>query len=162
MAAVPTTVTQAVITGELPAITAWADRHPLWSVTVEPEARRLTADTPHPVSGTALRITADLDGYPGLPPLWQFVDPATGQSVPQAFPLGGAPPGINGTIFHSNRVICAPWSRLAYGEHGGPHNDWGGLASWKNAAPTYTKADTLADMLDQIALHLSASPGTHP
>lgn len=161
MAAIPIAVTQAVIASELSAITAWAGRNTHWSVSADIEALQLTAETLHPVTEAKLRIIADLDGYPGIPPRWQFVDPSTGEPTPQAFPLGGAIPGISGSIFHGNRVICAPWSRLAYAEFNGPHGDWGPLTNWKSAAPTYTKADTLADMLDQIALHLSVSPGTH-
>ncbi|MFC0028006.1 hypothetical protein ACFFMM_00510 [Micromonospora chaiyaphumensis] len=64
-----------------------------------------------------------------------------------------------GSIFHPNRLICAPWNRLAYAEHGGPHPDWGALTNWKTAGAGYTKADTLADMLSQIHLHLTLSPG---
>lgn len=61
-------------------------------------------------------------------------------------------------------MICAPWNRLAYKEVNdkGPHDNWGGLTNWTDAAPGYTKADTLADMLSQIELHLSVSPGMCP
>ena len=44
------------------------------------------------------------------------------------------------------------------GDHGGPHGEWT-MTSWRQAAGDYTKADTLADMLDQIHQHLGASPG---
>jgi hypothetical protein len=66
---------------------------------------------------------------------------------------------VPGSIFHPNRLICAPWNRLAYGEHGGPHADWGGQTSWTSVGAGYTKGDTLGDMLSQIALHLAVSPG---
>jgi hypothetical protein len=160
--AVPAAVTRAVLADEVSAVAAWATRQKGWEAQTDMDGLRLSARTTHPATGIPLRIDADLDGYPGFPPAWRFVDPSTGQPLPQAFPRGGAIPGISGSIFHSNRVVCAPWNRLAYAEHGGPHGDWGALTNWKSAAPTYTKADTLADMLSQIALHLSASPGMHP
>ena len=162
MTAVPTAVTRAVLANEASAVAAWVSRQQGWEAAVDLDALRLTARTTHPATSIPLRIDADLDGYPAIPPVWRFLDPATGQPLPHTFPQGGTIPGISGSIFHSNRVICAPWSRLAYAEHGGPHGDWGGLTNWKNTAPTYTKADTIADMLSQIALHLAASPGTHP
>jgi len=36
------------------------------------------------------------------------------------------------------------------------------LANWTDAAAGYTKADTLADMLSQLDLHLAVSPGIMP
>jgi hypothetical protein len=87
-----------------------------------------------------------------------FREECSGQ-VSATFPTGGQIPGVTGSIFHPNRLICAPWSRPAYGEHGGPHSDWGGQTNWTSAATGYTKADTLADMLSQIAMHLAVSPG---
>jgi hypothetical protein len=55
--------------------------------------------------------------------------------------------------------ICAPWNRLAYAVHGGPHNDWGTTTDWKQAAATSTQAHTLPDMLSALRLHLQYSPG---
>ena len=62
-----------------------------------------------------------------------------------------------------NRVICAPWNRLAYKENGGgPPRGLGRDDQLDQRGAGYTKADTLADMLDQIYQHLSASPGMYP
>lgn len=154
---IPTVVTAAVIAAELPALEAWAARRPGWTVCVQDTQPVLVLDAVHPVSGTSVRITADLSEYPAVPPAWRFVDPADGPSAP--FPQAGSNGVVTGSIFHSNRVICAPWNRLAYAEQSGPHGDWGALTNWKSAGQGYTKADTIADMLSQIHLHLSMSPG---
>jgi hypothetical protein len=63
-----------------------------------------------------------------------------------------------GSIFHGSGVICAPFNRLAYGEHGGPHGDWGGPLSWLNVRG-HVRATALADMLALIIAHLNYSPG---
>ncbi|MFY1686191.1 hypothetical protein ACN265_32230 [Micromonospora sp. WMMD730] len=155
---IPAAVTRTVVTTELPAVQAWAARRPGWAVHLDDTALMLIVNAVHPRSGSALRITAQLSGYPAVPPAWRFTDPAGGSAPP--FPQAGTNAEIvPGSIFHGNRVICAPWNQLAYAEHNGPHGDWGGLTNWKNAGAGSTKADTLADMLSQIHLHLTLSPG---
>jgi hypothetical protein len=155
-----------VVAGELPAVLAWAAHRPGWTVQFDDPALHLNVNTVHPACGTALYIRADLRGYRAVPPGWRFLHPDL-DAQPTAthpFPQAGQHLRIQGSIFHGNRVICAPWNRSAYKENGneGLHEDWGGLANWTNAAAGYTKADTLADMLDQIYQHLSASPGMCP
>jgi hypothetical protein len=150
---IPTVVTAAAVEAEFPAVTAWAARRPGWTVRLDATRLTLHADTVHPVTSQPIAITADLTSYPAVPPAWTITGPGG------AFPAAGQFPGVPGSIFHPNRVICAPWNRLAYGEHDGPHPDWAGQTNWTNIAAGFTKADTLADMLSQIALHLAASPG---
>jgi hypothetical protein len=163
---IPTTVTRVVVAEELPAVLAWAARSPGWIVAFDESALHLNVKTAHPVCGTPLHINADVQEYPAIPPAWRFLpaDPDVQTTVAGPFPQAGTHPLIQGSIFHSNRVICAPWNRLAYKQNGdgGIHEDWGGLTNWRNAAVGYTKADTVADMLSQIALHLSVSPGMWP
>jgi hypothetical protein len=159
---IPTVVTRAVVAEELRAVLAWAARRPGWTVEFDEPGLRLIIRTVHPAAGTPLLIHADLHGYRAVPPAWRFLNPDTGEAAGAPFPQHGSRPPIQGSIFHGNRVICAPWNRLAYTEYNGPHGDWGGLANWTAAAPGYTKADTLADMLSQIALHLAVSPGIMP
>jgi hypothetical protein len=153
-------VTQAVMASEMPAITAWAERHQ-WTIHIDLDSQTVTAQTTHPVENAPVVFHADLTGYPALPPTWTCRDDLGG-SPRNAFPLAGTSPAITGSVFHSNQVICAPWSRLAYSEHGGPHSDWGGPTQWKTAAPTYTTAHSLADMLNTLRLHLAVSPGMTP
>lgn len=162
---IPTVITRAVVTEELPAVLAWAARRPGWTVAFDDPALHLDVTTIHPAVGAPLLIQADLQGYRAVPPAWRFLySDAAEQATASPFPLAGTHPLIQGSIFHSNRVICAPWNRLAYKENGagGLHDDWGGLANWTTAAAGHTRADTLADMLSQIALHLSVSPGMCP
>lgn len=149
-------VTRAVLAAEEPAINVWAARHG-WDVDIDHARLGLTARTVHPVAGVPITFHADLAGYPVTPPRWTCRTPED-VLVPAAFPLPGSRPGINGSIFHPNQLICAPWSRLAYGTDGGPHTDWE-LTGWKTVTGDPTQAHTLPDMLSSLAMHLSASPG---
>jgi hypothetical protein len=151
---VPLAVTRAVVATEMVAATAWCDRHG-WTVAVTEDGLHVDATTAHPVTGTVIVFHADLDGYPAIPPVWTCRD-QDGHVGPATFPLPGERPGIPGSIFHGNQVICAPWSRLAYAGHGGPHSDWGDLTAWKTIAGV-TQAHTIADMLNALAVHLAAS-----
>jgi hypothetical protein len=150
------TVTRAMLAAETPAIMAWAARHG-WDIRIDEGALTLDAATVHPASQATIVFHADLDDYPALPPAWTCRDSA-GEAIPSAFPLAGTRPGVPGSIFHPGLVICAPWNRLAYAVHGGPHNDWGELTVWKTVSGGHTQAHTLADMLTALAVHLSVSP----
>jgi hypothetical protein len=152
------TVTRAVLAAETAAITTWAARHG-WDVRIDEDGLTLEAGTVHPASQATIVFHADLDGYPALPPAWTCRDSA-GEVTPSAFPLPGTRPGVSGSIFHPGLVICAPWNRLAYATHGGPHNDWGDLTGWKTVSGGHSQAHTLPDMLTALALHLSVSPGS--
>jgi hypothetical protein len=147
-----------MLAAETPAIASWATRHH-WKVDIDPDALTLDAATVHPVSGTPIVFRAELDGYPAEPPAWTCRDRG-GAATRSAFPLAGSRPGVPGSIFHSDLVICAPWNRLAYAVHGGPHRDWAELTGWKTVSGGATQAHSLADMLSVLALHLSASPAT--
>ncbi len=115
-------------------------------------------DGTHPVTDVPVRIIANLKGYRAIPPGWTFGAPS-GATAAAPFPERNTTTRGVGSIFHPSRIICAPWNRLAYAEHNGPHADWGGLANWTSAGAGITKADTLADMVDQIFWHLSLSRG---
>jgi hypothetical protein len=155
----PPTLARAEVERDLVAAAAWARRHG-WALRGDPDALELRASTYHPASKRLLEIRATLDEYPALPPAWRFVLPGTDESPPAAWPLAGQLAGVSGSIFHPNPCICAPWNRLAYTAHGGPHSEWV-MASWRAIGGGSTKADHLADMLDQLHMHLSASPGFH-
>lgn len=155
---VPASVTQAVVTQERPAVTAWAERHH-WSVTIAQDGTHLDAATVHPVTDTLIVFHAELDGYPAIPPAWTCRD-ADGNVTLATFPVPGQRPAVPGSIFHPNHLICAPWNRLAYGSHSGPHSDWADLSAWKTIGGGVTQAHTLADMLNCLTLHLAASPAT--
>jgi hypothetical protein len=153
----PALVTRAQLEVELPAIMVWGDRVG-WRVNVESASRLVTACTVHPVVGLPLHVRVDCRNYPSIAPAWRFLDQA-GESPRSAYPAPGQRAGINGSIFHGNGLVCAPWNRLAYKDYGGVHADWGAFTAWKTAAPTYTQAHTIADMLQTLSVHLIASPG---
>lgn len=155
---IPRDVTIAVVEDELPTVTAYAQRHG-WTVTWLPDSLALLADGRHP-DGSAVRLHADVEGYRAVPPAWRFIPPDADTVQPHRFPQAGALPGGVGSIFHSNRVICAPFNSLAYSDHGGPHNDWNGPGAWLDVR-RHVRAITLDAMLAQIVSHLHYSPGWH-
>ena len=55
--------------------------------------------------------------------------------------------------------MCAPFNRLAYGAHEGPHSDWGSLAQWMTAGEGYVHAVKLGDMLSAILRDFRLSSG---
>ena len=138
---------------------AWARRRRTWRVAVDYERLRLSAEVDHPREGQGLLlILADLDDYRVVPPAWRFVDEA-GNSPKSAWPAPGERLGGGGSIFHSQLVLCAPFNRLAYAQHGGPHGDWGAPTNWLAERPGIVRASNLGEMLAVIDLHLSVSPG---
>ena len=52
-------------------------------------------------------------------------------------------------MFNTSCFICAPFNRLAYKIHGGPHQDWNGPEKWLDVCG-HVGARTLAEMLAQI------------
>lgn len=165
----PTEVTAAEMEEELPSISAWADRHD-WTVAYDPMCRTGTVTALHPVTNATVTFHFNVDGYPAQAPAWWCGAPPDGReegagsapvSTHAAFPAPGSGPigAPAGSIFHSQPVICAPWNRLAYQIHGGPHGDWGTPADWKKAGAGYTQAHTIADMLSSLQIHLQYSPG---
>jgi hypothetical protein len=156
VSALPVSAARASVEAELDAARVWAARHG-WSITWDAEAMLLRAATYHPVARRLVELTGRTYGYRAIPPAWTFVRPGTEETCAEVFPAGGAMPGL-GSIFHGNVVICAPWNRLAYSEHGGPHDNWFGPASWLQVREG-TIAYTIPDMLAIIDVHLRASPG---
>lgn len=152
------TVTRAVMADESLAITAWGVRRD-WKIQIDDSELVLRAQTIHPQSKVPIVFHANLEGYPAMPPAWTCQD-LDGAVSPAVFPAPGTRQGVTGSIFHPGLIICAPWNRLAYSIHGGPHNDWTDLSQWRTVGAGTTQAHTLADMLTTIALHLAASPAT--
>jgi hypothetical protein len=156
---IPRALTVAVIHGEeLDPALEWARRagvEILWDADSLVLRARLTQRN----TGERFYLLGRLDGYKAVPPAWQFCDSTWGSpGLRQHYPAPASIPGI-GSIFHTNPVICAPFNRLAYQAHGGPHSDWGGPEQWLGAAPGYAHAETLADMLAIIARDLNYSSG---
>ena len=165
MAQLPLDAVRAILAqeSEIPAALAWAERH---GHTLEYDSDSLTVRLP--VDGPAVGangarepylLVGWLEDFDLLPPIWRFVDPRNGRVIGRAaYP---APGPTGSSVLHSNGVICAPWSRLAYADagEGGPHSDWGAQREWKRAAPNYTHAETIPDMLDRIVREIRCSGG---
>lgn len=155
----PPAVTRAVLGHELPPAKAWAERH-RWVLLFHDDSFRLDLRFIHPREEHGrVRLLGDLVGYKVVPPAWQFVDFETGEPSRSAWPAPGSLPRVSSSIFHSSGVICAPFNRLAYKDHGGPHGDWSGAENWLAVRPAIVRATTIGEMLQVIALHLSVSPG---
>jgi hypothetical protein len=157
---VPREVTAAVVGEELPALRAYAGRHG-WQITWDEASLVLLADGSHPADGSPARLHADLAGYRALPPAWTFIPHNAEAAVPGRFPAPGPLPGGVGSIFHTSRLICAPFNRLAYQQHGGPHQNWGRPAAWLDVRG-HVRATRLGEMLAQIVTHLNYSRGWQP
>lgn len=157
---VPPEVSRASLAVEFPSAASWAGRH-AWTLDLDPAVLKVTVRLTHP-NGTALVLVGEFDDYPMLAPAWRFVD-ETGASPTSAWPAPRNVPELSSMFINGSRgpVICAHFNRLAYGEHGGPHGDWGAVARWREI-DTGIQAATLGDMLSAINRHLSISPGMLP
>jgi hypothetical protein len=153
---VPRDVTIAVVEEELAAMRAYGGRHG-WTVDWRPVVLVLLADGTHP-DRSPVRLHADVAGYRAQPPAWRFIPPGSESPEPYRFPKSESLPGGIGSIFHSSKVICAPFNRLAFKDHDGPHQDWGGPTAWLDVRGN-VRANALAQMLAIITAHLHHSPG---
>ena len=147
-------VVDAWIEAELPGAIAWARRHSISLTSLFPEKRLLRVTFVQEPSHERFFLQGRFDQYKSLPPVWDWRDetwketgaPSFGPR-PQSTPFGSS-------IFlsHGSKIIiCAPFNRLAFSEHGGPHSDWGGPAQWITAGSDYVQATTIGDMLHAIA-----------
>lgn len=134
---------------------AYAARHG-WQVTWRPDDLVIIAEGKHPADGSPACLHGDLAGYRAQPPAWRWTTGEPHHTTVIAIP-GQLPGGIS-SMFHDNGTICAPFNRLAYKEHNGPHNDWGGPLAWLSVRGQVS-ATVLGEMLAQIVLHLKYSPG---
>jgi hypothetical protein len=150
--ALPPTAARISVEEDLDGARAWAGRHN-WTILWVAEALTLRAGTYHLRAQRLVEVTAQCDGYRALPPEWRFVRPDTDETGREWHPAAGGP-----SIFHGNALICVPWNRLAYAEHGGPHGDWSGPTAWLQVREGPV-AFTIPDMLAVIDAHLGQSPG---
>lgn len=146
--------------GEIPGALRWAAHH---GIHIEWDESRLELRV-WLVGQSAVRgatedylLLGSFDDFPVLPPNWRFLDPRTELVVGRAaYPEPNMP---QGSIFHPQGLICAPWSRASYAEFRGPHQDWTEPAKWRIVAPRNTQAPAIPDMLARIAAEVAASRG---
>jgi hypothetical protein len=150
VSALPPSAVRATVKDELDGARAWAARHN-WSLDWNPEQLLLKAATYHHALHRLVEVIADTDGYRAVPPAWRFVRPGTDELDPAWFPKIALIAMVGVTP-----VICAPWNRLAYQEHGGPHENWSGASAWLQVNEG-TIAHTIPDMLQLIEAHLRGS-----
>ncbi len=162
-------VTRVVVETEMEPALSWAARHG-WELQLDASALRLTALMAHPADKHPLALVADLNGYRGVPPAWEFVDRETRARDRHAFPKGAplfAPPGQKASIFteyQGTPVVCAPFNRLAFADGTGIHGNWGASSGWLSLivdGGDIVRASTLGEMLATIELHLRVSPGRY-
>jgi hypothetical protein len=144
---------------ELPGAQAWASRYGVPLLWV-PEGLEVRATFTQSETNDLFYLRGSFDDYRGLAPAWTFTDAAwIAEPRPQLFPRPATTP-YGASVFHGNAVICAPFNRLAYAKHHGPHKDWGGPTSWLTAGrPNEVKAHYLGDMLSVIHQHFRFSRG---
>lgn len=148
-----------IVEEELAGAQAWSERRAV-PLTWVPELLEVRATFAQPGTGELFYLRGRFDDYRVLPPAWTFTDAAwSAEPAPQLFPRPMSGP-YGASMFHGNAVICAPFNRLAYVEHKGPHSDWGGPASWLTAgAADQVKAHVLGDMLHLILRDMVHSSG---
>ena len=149
---VPEHVTAAVFANEIAAACEWAKRERMQLDAVIPKTL-LRATLVQEASGEHFYLQGRFDGYKALPPEWVWCDSEwSGHGNRRLSPEAARTPYGNSMFLdHSGRaVICAPFNRLAFRPHGGPHKNWGELTHWMSAGNGYVHAVTIADMLDVI------------
>ena len=150
---IPPETTQLILQHEMAGASKWAERH---SVPLQwrPERLEVRAILKQPETDELFYLRGVFDDYRRLPPAWTFTsDEESTEAAMHFAPRVDKPPfGSSLFIKKNNRpVICAPFNRLAYAEHNGPHANWRGAANWLTAGqPNRAKAHYLGDMLQVI------------
>lgn len=112
--------------------------------------------TMHANDGDLFIVEIKLDNYKEIPPLFEFIDPDTGErGTPHAYPR------THDSLFHTAPCICAPFNRKAYKAafEIGPHGDWN-LSDWMNSnanGTDWSNYSKLGAMLLLIQTRLSRS-----
>ncbi len=132
---------------------AWAERHQIALDTRLLAERIIRVALVQQGKGEKFYLQGNFDDYKELPPIWEWRD--EGWSTTDGLYLSPGPRdtpfGSSMFLRHKNRgIICAPFNRLAYGTHDGPHSNWGDPAQWMTAGPGYVSAMTIGDMLQSI------------
>lgn len=150
----PDAVVDAWIARELPGAIAWAKRHGISLTPLFPNERLLRVVLIQESSKQRFYLQGSFEQYKALPPMWDWRDETWTKT--EAASLGPRPPqttpfGSSMFLSRGNKiVICAPFNRLAFADHGGPHSDWGGAAQWISAGLDFVQANTIGEMLQAI------------
>ena len=149
----PPTVTDAAITSEIEGAMAWAVRHGIDLTARMPKERVLRVVLVQNRSQEKFFLQGQFDQYKALPPVWDWRDANWSDSSrlylspkPENTPFGSS----MFLVQNNKAIICAPFNRLAFNSHGGPHSDWGEPTQWMTAGNGYVYAVTIGDMLQAI------------
>ncbi len=149
----PDIVVNAAIKSELMGTMAWAARHGIEVTTLMPAKKILRIVLIQEISMDRFYLQGQFNQYKAMPPVWDWRDENWSEKgglclSPKA---EKTPFGSSMFFVNNNRaVICAPFNRLAFHTHGGPHNNWGDPTQWITAGRGYVSAVTIGDMLQAI------------
>lgn len=147
----PNRVTTAALDGEIEAAHEWAKRERI-QLDCDIPLRLLRAVFVRDDPADCFYLRGRFDSYKALPPIWEWCDENWSDAGSRAHSPEPAGTSYGSSIFLNHRtsaIICAPFNRLAYSDHGGPHGDWN-LADWMKVRGV-VYAVTVADMLQTIA-----------
>jgi hypothetical protein len=163
----PATDVRAVVEVELDAARAWASRNGAGLEWI-PDELELRMTLSQLETNELFFFRGRFDDYQAIAPHWQCVSATwLGGDVLSDYPKPkeGLPRAsiylVHTVAGARTPVICAPFNRLAYAEHKGPHGDWGAPANWLAAPQAHVRATTIPDMLSVLQLHFLATRGRH-
>lgn len=158
---VPKDSTVRVVEHELEGANTWANRYGV-SLRWYPDKLELHVAMEQASTGDMFYLLGRFDDYREEPPEWLFCDERWVWKVDRKYFPQPQSASIGSTFLSSGPkapVICAPFNRLAYAEHDGPHDDWGGPAQWITPKGGWVYAVEIGDMLQAIRRDLNASKG---
>ncbi len=157
----PRDTTILVVKRELEDARTWVTRHGVY-LKWDPDKLEIHVAMEQPSTGDMFYLLGRFDNYREEPPEWLFCDERWARIVEKKYFPQPQSVSIGSTFLSSGPkapVICAPFNRLAYAEHDGPHNDWGGSAQWITPKGNSVYAAVIGDMLQVIRRDLIASKG---
>jgi len=147
---VPSDVSLEAIRAELPLVLAYAD-----SACLRVDVSGLTESNLRfylrftNANHESFHVEFDCREYPLHPPTVEFVNEDRSQrGLKNLYPEG----------FHGTPCVCMRYNRKAYGERGGPHNDWR-LLDWRLPSGSGIPVDTLALMVSDLDSKIRDSSG---
>ena len=149
----PERVTVAAISSEIEPAHKWARREGVCLEALLSE-KLVRAVFQRAGSDEKFFLQGFFDGYKAFPPVWEWCDSNWANGGRRELSPESARTPYGGSMFLDNgtkAVICAPFNRLAFSVHGGPHSNWGELSHWMSAGQGFVQATTIADMLNVIA-----------
>ena len=149
----PDRVTAAALASEIEAACEWAGREQVQLDCSLPE-KLLRAVFIRDDSSEHFYLQGRFDGYKALPPIWEWCDANWSNAGDRRLSPNAAQTSHGCSMYIDHRgtaIICAPFNRLAYAAHGGPHTNWGELTHWMTVGGGVVYAVTIGDMLHTIA-----------